>query len=83
LSRSAAVPAETGVGSRLKSVSVRVLSLCEQTSPAPTNLANVSLAEDAGPFQAICRYQATIDPSTLPFSLFIFVSRVHVILAVS
>jgi len=56
LARSAAVPAETGVGSPLMSVSVLAHSLCEQSSPAPTNVANVSLAEDAGLFQAIYKY---------------------------
>ena len=50
LARSAAVPAETGVGSLLKSVSVLAHERCEKSSPAPTNVANVSLAEDAGPF---------------------------------
>ena len=56
LARSAAVPAETGVGSPLKSVSVLAHELCEQSSPALTNVANASLAEDAGPFQAIYKY---------------------------
>ena len=41
LARSAAVPAETGIGSPLKSVSLLAHLLCEQSSPAPTNVANV------------------------------------------
>jgi len=41
LARSAAVPAEMGVGSPLKPVSVLAHLLCEQSSPAPTNVANV------------------------------------------
>jgi len=56
LARSAAVPAETAVGSPLKSVSVLAHYLCEQSSPALTHVANVSLAEDAAPFQPIYKY---------------------------
>ena len=56
LTRSAAVPAETGVGSSLMSVSVLAHYLCEQSSPAPTTVANVSLADGADPFQAIYKY---------------------------
>jgi len=42
LVRSTVVPrAETGVGSPLKSVSVLTHKLCQQSSPAPTNVANV------------------------------------------
>jgi len=42
LARSTVVPpAETGVGSPLKSVSVLAHKLCQQGSPAPTNVANV------------------------------------------
>ena len=53
LARSATVPAETGVGSPLTSVSVLGHLLSEQSSPAPTNVANVWLAEGEDPFQAI------------------------------
>jgi len=83
LPRSAAVPAERGVASPLMPVSVLAHWLCEQSSPAPTNMANVSLAEDAGRFQASYKYLATMHPSTFPFDVFIFVSRVHVILPVA
>jgi len=41
LARSAAVPADTGVWTSLKSVSVLAHYLCEQSSPVTTNLANV------------------------------------------
>jgi len=41
LARSATVPAETGVGSPLKSTSVMARELCEQSPPASTNMANV------------------------------------------
>jgi len=34
-------PAETGFGSPLKSVSVLAHYLCQQSSPAPTNVANI------------------------------------------
>ena len=50
------VPAETGFGSPLMSVSILAHQLCEQSSPALTNVANVWLAEGAGPFQAISKY---------------------------
>ena len=41
LARSATVPAEMGVRSPLKPVSVLAHLLCKQSSPAPTNVANV------------------------------------------
>ena len=51
--RSACVLAEIRVGSPPKSVSVLTHHLCEPSSPAPNNVANVYLAASAGPFQAI------------------------------
>ena len=56
LARSAAVPAKPGVASPLKGVSVLAYKLCEQSSPAPTNVANVLLPKGPGPFHAINKY---------------------------
>ena len=66
-------PAETGVGSPLKSVSVLAHYLCQQSTPAPTNVANVWLAEGAGLFHAISGFQAAMDPSTFLFGVLFLV----------